>query len=198
MGYLFICHSDWLLHEESCPRLDLVHPGGALPLLVYTPNRQLESVAIAAQMARTDAALLGALANGGCVVSHNSVYLFLPSFKLIIASLVVRRGALCTDGAVEPCCKLMCPRSPSQLPPSWWNYIHTHARLRPSCWRICRVKPCSQLANWTDLHQVDPVTRRVIGLARQRREVDWLRGCSSRAAVVAVQFSSVHVLWTWL
>ena len=111
-------NSDWLLHEESCPRLDLVHPGGALPLLVYTPNHQLESVAIAAQMVRTDAALLGALANGGCVVSHNSVYLFLPSFKLIIASLVVCRSALCTDGAVEPCCKLMCPRSPSQLPPS--------------------------------------------------------------------------------
>jgi len=24
-----LCHSDWLLHEESCPRLDVVHPGRA-------------------------------------------------------------------------------------------------------------------------------------------------------------------------
>jgi len=50
-------------------------------------NGSLPPVLGAAQMVRTDAALLGALANGGCVVSHNSVYLFLPSFKLIIASL---------------------------------------------------------------------------------------------------------------
>jgi len=39
--------------------------------------------------------------------------------------------------------------------------------------------------NGTDLHQVDPVTRRVIGHACQRREVDWLQcaHCSSRSAV---------------
>jgi len=41
--------------------------------------------------------------------------------------------------------------------------------------------------NWTDLHQVDPVTRRVIGHTRQHREVDWLQGCR---ACIAVQFSS--------
>ena len=29
--------------------------------------------------------------------------------------------------------------------------------------------------NWTDRHQVDPDTRRVIGHARQRHEVDWLQ-----------------------
>ena len=26
-----ICHSDWLFHGESCPRLDVVHPGRAWP-----------------------------------------------------------------------------------------------------------------------------------------------------------------------
>ena len=26
-----ICHSDWLFHRESCPRLDVVHPGRAWP-----------------------------------------------------------------------------------------------------------------------------------------------------------------------
>jgi len=36
--------------------------------------------------------------------------------------------------------------------------------------------------NWTDLHQVDPVTRRVIGHARQRHEVDWLP-CAHRSSV---------------
>ena len=35
--------------------------------------------------------------------------------------------------------------------------------------------------NGTDLHQVDPVTRRVIGHARQRHEGDWLQGCSARS-----------------
>ena len=25
------CHSDWLFHGESCPRLDVVHPGRAWP-----------------------------------------------------------------------------------------------------------------------------------------------------------------------
>ena len=39
--------------------------------------------------------------------------------------------------------------------------------------------------NWTDLYQVDPVTRRVIGHARQCHEVDWLRGS-------ALQFSTVQ------
>ena len=24
-----LCHSDWLFHRESCPRLDVVHPGRA-------------------------------------------------------------------------------------------------------------------------------------------------------------------------
>ena len=26
-----LCHSDWLFHGESCPRLDVVHPGRAWP-----------------------------------------------------------------------------------------------------------------------------------------------------------------------
>ena len=26
-----LCHSDWLFHGESCPRLDVVHPGPAWP-----------------------------------------------------------------------------------------------------------------------------------------------------------------------
>ena len=43
--------------------------------------------------------------------------------------------------------------------------------------------------NWNDLHQVDPVTRRVIGHPRQCHEADWLQGCSARTAV---QFSSVQ------
>ena len=46
--------------------------------------------------------------------------------------------------------------------------------------------------SWTDMTrspvQVDPVTRRVIGHARQRHEADWLHGCSARTAV---QFSLV-------
>jgi len=33
--------------------------------------------------------------------------------------------------------------------------------------------------NWP-LHQVDPVTRRTIGHARQRHEADWLQSCSAR------------------
>ena len=45
--------------------------------------------------------------------------------------------------------------------------------------------------NWTDPHQVDPVTRRVIGYARQRHEADWLQGCRARTAV---QFSLVSLL----
>jgi len=39
----------------------------------------------------------------------------------------------------------------------------------------------------TELHQVDPVTRRVIGHARQHHEVDWPQGCRARTTV---QFSS--------
>ena len=50
--------------------------------------------------------------------------------------------------------------------------------------------------NGTDLHQVDPVTRRVIGHARQRHEVDWLRGRSACVQFAnsrtAIQFSSVQ------
>jgi len=33
-----LCHSDWLFHGESCPRLDVVHPGRAwfsLPLCTW-------------------------------------------------------------------------------------------------------------------------------------------------------------------
>jgi len=26
---IYLCHSDWLFHGESCPRLDVVHPGPA-------------------------------------------------------------------------------------------------------------------------------------------------------------------------
>ena len=26
-----LCHSDWLFHRESCPRLDVIHPGRAWP-----------------------------------------------------------------------------------------------------------------------------------------------------------------------
>ena len=26
-----LCHSDWLFHRESCPHLDVVHPGQAWP-----------------------------------------------------------------------------------------------------------------------------------------------------------------------
>jgi len=26
-----VCHSDWLIHGESCPHLDVVHPGHAWP-----------------------------------------------------------------------------------------------------------------------------------------------------------------------
>ena len=29
--YPVLCHSDWLFHRESCPRLDVVHPGRAWP-----------------------------------------------------------------------------------------------------------------------------------------------------------------------
>jgi len=30
--FIFVlCHSDWLFHGESCPRLDVVHPGRARP-----------------------------------------------------------------------------------------------------------------------------------------------------------------------
>ena len=32
--------------------------------------------------------------------------------------------------------------------------------------------------DWTDLQQVDPVTRRVIGHASERHKVDWLQFCS--------------------
>ena len=46
--------------------------------------------------------------------------------------------------------------------------------------------------NWTELHRVDPVTRRAIGRARQRHEVDWLQGCSARTA--ALHLSSVRLL----
>ena len=42
--------------------------------------------------------------------------------------------------------------------------------------------------NWTDPHQVDPVTRRVTGHVRQCHEVDWLQGCSSRTQFSSVQF----------
>ena len=44
----------------------------------------------------------------------------------------------------------------------------------------------------TDLHQVDPVTQRIIGHARQRHEADWLQGCSECTAVRELQFSSVQ------
>jgi len=42
--------------------------------------------------------------------------------------------------------------------------------------------------NRTDLHQVDPVTRRVIGHARQRHEVDWLQ-FTAYSSQTAVQFT---------
>ena len=72
-------------------------------------------------------------------------------------------------------------------------------------WWVWILKRCSQQTNWnelnwTDPHPVDPVTRRVIGHARQRHEVDWLQfaNCSS------FQFSSVqfvrceHGLTDWV
>ena len=40
----------------------------------------------------------------------------------------------------------------------------------------------SQRTNWTDLRQVDPVTRRVIGHARQCHEVDWLQFANNSSA----------------
>ena len=46
--------------------------------------------------------------------------------------------------------------------------------------------------NRTDLHQVDPVTRRVIGHARQRHEVDWLQ-FPAYSSQTAVQFTSSAV-----
>jgi len=49
--------------------------------------------------------------------------------------------------------------------------------------------------NWTDLHQVDPVTRRVIGRERQRHDSrSWL----AAGLRTALQFSSVRLLWTRL
>jgi len=58
------------------------------------------------------------------------------------------------------------------------------------CVCMCRRHMCIELLslvrsrlNWTDLHQVDPVTRRVIGHVRQRHDVDWLQGCGARTAV---------------
>ena len=46
-----LCHSDWLFHGESCPRLDVVHPGRAWPsspalflaLSVYPGNSLVSS-----------------------------------------------------------------------------------------------------------------------------------------------------------
>ena len=46
--------------------------------------------------------------------------------------------------------------------------------------------------NGTDLHRVDPVTRRVIGHARQRHEADWLQGCTAHTAVCELQLGSVQ------
>jgi len=31
-----LCHSDWLFHGESCPRLDVVHPGRVCRYWLYT------------------------------------------------------------------------------------------------------------------------------------------------------------------
>ena len=42
----------------------------------------------------------------------------------------------------------------------------------------------------TDLHQVDSVTRRDIGHARQLHEVDWLQGCSARSTVRELQIAN--------
>jgi len=53
--------------------------------------------------------------------------------------------------------------------------------------RVHSVEP-----NRTDLHQVDPVTRRVIGHARQRHEVDWLQ-FPAYSSQTAVQFTSCAV-----
>ena len=33
-----LCHSDWLFHGESCPRLDVVHPGHPWPFLCHCIN----------------------------------------------------------------------------------------------------------------------------------------------------------------
>ena len=54
----------------------------------------------------------------------------------------------------------------------------------------CKAVFTADEMNWTDRHQVDPVTRRLIGHARQRHEVDWLHGYSARTAV---QFNSFAV-----
>ena len=58
------------------------------------------------------------------------------------------------------------------------------------------IKPCSQQANWTqlnwtDLHQVDPITRRAIGHVRQCHEADWLHGCTA-AGLQCKYFVSVR------
>jgi len=55
------------------------------------------------------------------------------------------------------------------------------------------LKPCSQQTNSTKLTctNLTQVTRRVIGHARQRHEVDWLQ--CSRTGVRALQFSSVRL-----
>jgi len=50
----------------------------------------------------------------------------------------------------------------------------------------------SREVNWTDLHQVDPVTRRTIGHARQSHDADWLQGYSARNWS-SLQFSSSAV-----
>jgi len=67
---------------------------------------------------------------------------------------------------------------------SRFKLIHTESGVSGVCMvRVTvSVKQCSRPSdklNWTDLHQVDPVTRRVIGHARQRHEADWPQGCSS-------------------
>jgi len=57
----------------------------------------------------------------------------------------------------------------------------------------CSPRESRTELDWTDLQQVDPVTRRVIGHARQRHEADWLLNCTSAQSSWCAVNEPLHI-----
>ena len=108
-----LCHSDWLFHGESCPCLDVVHPG------------RLWSTSPA------------------CTWHCSFHYLFLqatPLFLVVWLALTVSSSSLYSSYVKNPLiCFLCCPRNPQNLSQSFRLKCHIHTM---NCQRQTAVSNC--------------------------------------------------------
>ena len=62
---------------------------------------------------------------------------------------------------------------------------------QPSSFKHSKEEFTADELNWTDLQQVDPVTRRVIGHARPRHDVDWLQFSKSSVKFICCEHAFI-------